>query len=293
LIELGDSGGPILQWIGDRWEQVGISSYVTYGCAAVGFPPVFTRLAYYNDWIESILNEDHHTSTAATTSGQTITYECDMKKVTCGCGIYDVLLTSSTIVGGEEAPLLSWPMIVSLRFNGTNKHSCVGTVLSHSHILTAAHCVENKSPWGISVVSGETDFSTGTEAPKIYQVDRIHVHFDYKDRTNDIAILHLTSPLNIAEKLFTAPTCLPRVDISIDVQQYPLNGTRLAMVGWRIMQENNSITPDMVQQAEVFVIDDNHPMCANLTIDSEKQFCAGNYRDGKGKAFFSSLFYKT
>ncbi|CAF3908646.1 unnamed protein product [Adineta steineri] len=33
----GDSGGPIFQWIGDRWEQIGISSYIEIGCAIKGY----------------------------------------------------------------------------------------------------------------------------------------------------------------------------------------------------------------------------------------------------------------
>ncbi|CAF5164927.1 unnamed protein product, partial [Rotaria magnacalcarata] len=48
----GDSGGPILQWKGTYWEQVGITSYGG-GCHHSDPLSIFTRLTYYFDWIES------------------------------------------------------------------------------------------------------------------------------------------------------------------------------------------------------------------------------------------------
>jgi secreted trypsin-like serine protease len=51
---VADSGGPILQWTGNYWEQVGIVSY-GYGCAAPGYPGIYTRLSYYYDWMNDIL----------------------------------------------------------------------------------------------------------------------------------------------------------------------------------------------------------------------------------------------
>ena len=54
---IGDSGGPIFQWTGQYWEQVGIVSY-GYGCAQPGFPGVYTRLSYYYHWVEAILERD-------------------------------------------------------------------------------------------------------------------------------------------------------------------------------------------------------------------------------------------
>lgn len=52
---VGDSGGPIFQWAGQYWEQVGIVSHGA-GCADAGYPGIYTRLSYYYDWINDILN---------------------------------------------------------------------------------------------------------------------------------------------------------------------------------------------------------------------------------------------
>lgn len=57
MSSIGDSGGPIFQWSGQYWEQVGIVSYGD-GCAQPGLPGVYTRLSFYYHWIEEILELD-------------------------------------------------------------------------------------------------------------------------------------------------------------------------------------------------------------------------------------------
>ncbi|CAM4988660.1 unnamed protein product, partial [Rotaria socialis] len=52
-----DSGGPIFQWTGLYWEQVGIVSHGK-GCALANSPGIYTRLSYYYDWMEEILKRD-------------------------------------------------------------------------------------------------------------------------------------------------------------------------------------------------------------------------------------------
>jgi secreted trypsin-like serine protease len=49
----GDSGGPIMAFISNRWQLVGITS-VGYGCAVPGHSGVYTRVAYYIPFIETV-----------------------------------------------------------------------------------------------------------------------------------------------------------------------------------------------------------------------------------------------
>ncbi|CAF3382821.1 unnamed protein product [Rotaria socialis] len=58
MLFIDDSGGPIFQWAGQYWEQVGIVSYGN-GCARPGQPGIYTRLSYYYDWINNILKNDN------------------------------------------------------------------------------------------------------------------------------------------------------------------------------------------------------------------------------------------
>ncbi|CAF1544966.1 unnamed protein product, partial [Adineta steineri] len=53
--EQGDSGGPILYWTGAYWEQQGIVGY-NFDCGRPGYPGTYTRLSYYWQWMEDILN---------------------------------------------------------------------------------------------------------------------------------------------------------------------------------------------------------------------------------------------
>jgi secreted trypsin-like serine protease len=49
----GDSGGPLMVNTNEGWQQVGIVSWGV-GCAADGFPGVYTRSALFTDWINEI-----------------------------------------------------------------------------------------------------------------------------------------------------------------------------------------------------------------------------------------------
>lgn len=49
----GDSGGPLVVNTNEGWQQIGIVSW-GIGCAAEGYPGVFTRSALFTDWINEI-----------------------------------------------------------------------------------------------------------------------------------------------------------------------------------------------------------------------------------------------
>jgi secreted trypsin-like serine protease len=53
---VGDSGGPIHQWVGDHWIQVGIVSFGRK-CAEADYPGVYTRLSFYHNWLYSNRNK--------------------------------------------------------------------------------------------------------------------------------------------------------------------------------------------------------------------------------------------
>ncbi|CAF4692843.1 unnamed protein product [Rotaria sp. Silwood1] len=293
---IGDSGGPIFQWIGNRWEQVGITSYFPNKCTRRGYPAVFTRLASYYDWIEWNINPYNYTtltstppSSSTTTTSQTsslvtitstterpsIRYRCN-RTVSCGCGLIDVLFISSEIVDSFDARAFSWTMIVSIRFNDTDQHSCTGTVLADQYILTSARCVQNQSLWKIIVASGV--YRLSNVPSRTYQVDRIHQHPHFRKRRNyfenDIALLHLTKPINTGISRLYTRACVPKINSLVDISQYPSNKTQLAIIGWKITKENQIYLSNTLQQAEIVVIDNKDPMCLKSNVDSNKQFCA-------------------
>ena len=215
-------------------------------------------------------------------------YSCN-KTAPCGCGESNVIISPSRIVGGEDAVPHSWPMIVSIRM-GEFEHTCGGTILSELFILTAAHCVVEKViPTNlfrnVEVAVGLHNRSASSAT--IRRVKRFHVHPNYNKETlvgeNDIAILELAQPLEIGLKFRTTRTCLPHGNSSIQLSQYPPNNTRLMVVGWGALKFMESKLPTILQQAQIFLIDNDYPTCKKIMTNGQSQLCAALYEGGKSE----------
>jgi hypothetical protein len=219
----------------------------------------------------------------------TAPYTCDKNTVPCGCGRTTVGI-NARIVNGENSIPDSWPMMVSLRKgHAPLVHSCGGTILSESYILTAAHCA-NDITTGITVenmtiAAGVYNLSQSDQI--IRQVDKIIIHPLWKELRReiqyDIAILHLAEPLDLTPNSSISRTCLPpRQNSREEIMQYPLNGTKLVTIGWGSL-ETFGIDPDILQQVTVSSIHHFDKICANTIRDPSIQFCAGLYQGGKGE----------
>ena len=65
---------------------------------------------------------------------------------------------ATRVVGGTDAQPHSWPWQVSLRVKVRGKlyHICGGSLISSTHVVTAAHCVvKNAAPSRYKVVVGK------------------------------------------------------------------------------------------------------------------------------------------
>jgi secreted trypsin-like serine protease len=294
---LAEVGGPLFQWIGDRWELIGIESYGMNGCPPIGYKGLFVRVAAYYDWIKSIVYPENITasSTVSETTEQISTtserpsfvYKCNTSS-SCGCSYSDVEFSRARIVGGRDAVEYSWSMIVSLRFYGTEEHSCAGTLLSSSYILTAAHCVDHfttADPTNITVVAGVTNRSD----PERYvrNIDRIYLHPNYTSSPNflnNIALLHVDRPFYFENNPVLAKTCVHRINSSIPMDVQPTeNGTRLVVIGWGAMRPGSFVVSDYLKQIQIYAIDDQDQICKDSISNTELQFCAGLYEGRKGK----------
>ncbi len=318
---IGDPGSPIFEWFKDRWQQVGIASY---GIDCVQFKNlgIYTRIIEYNDWIESIIKSCSVPSptppiptVTTTTTPPPITdmmttktgvntttkpvklpevYRCN-PALTCGCGSVPVVSTPARIVGGEKVVEYSWPMMVSLRFPKENIHWCGGTILSSSYILTAAHCAEwfGNSPEDPTISVGMTDL---TDIKQIRRtIDGIHIHPNYTGaqdgNRHDIALLHINQSLIMENKLFITRTCIHPLSPTVSNDQYIENGTRLMTIGWGAMDNIGGVRSNLLQQVEVYAIDNDDPICKNAMADSQTQFCAGLHEGGKGLFMNRSILH--
>ena len=249
--------------------------------------------------MESVFRTRNATTTSTTTATSTasvsttsaipsLVYECD-EDSPCGCSYANVAFAIGGSPLGEEAVDHSWSMIVSLRFGGSENHSCAGTLLSNSYILTAAHCVAHFSSAEAANITALIGVTNQLDEDRyIRSVDKIHLHTNYTgwpDFVNNIAVLHMNRRLHFEYNPVIAKTCVQRTNASIPSREQPTkNGTRLVIIGWGVMEPGNpSLLSAFLQQAHIYAIDQKSEICADKIINGDLQFCAGLSDDRQGQ----------
>jgi len=101
-------------------------------------------------------------------------------------------IPQTRIIGGTESTSQSYPWMVSLKSNG--QHFCGASLIDKQWVMTAAHCVEQETAGGVSVVVGEYNTEQADIGEQSRQVSQIIIHPQYGD-DNDIALLKLASPV--------------------------------------------------------------------------------------------------
>ena len=207
-----------------------------------------------------------------------------------GLGILVSLLNSmlSKIINGVEARPNSWPWLVSIGVQyrsatgvwRNRTHICGGTLISPSHVLTAAHCVEQKIddrfvPLTAMNPTLESFFILRigihdirlTRSNEQYRARRIYVHEKFISSTfeNDIAVIQLDRSVPKTQR--TSPICLP-------LRNAP-SGKRVTVAGWGTIAERSRVHSDVLRQANVNVLPSvNCRVYRDVHYDASKQLCA-------------------
>ncbi|XP_057713837.1 serine protease 56 [Corythoichthys intestinalis] len=155
---------------------------------------------------------------------------------------HNVTQPRSRIVGGSPAPPGSWPWLVNLQLDGGLM--CGGVLVESSWVVTAAHCFagsRSESYW--TAVVGEFDITKTDPGEQILKVNRIipHPKFNPKTFNNDIALVELTSPVVLSDRV--TPVCLPS-----GVE--PPTGSPCLVAGWGSLYEDGP-SADVVMEAKV------------------------------------------
>ncbi|KAF0875696.1 CTRC protein, partial [Crocuta crocuta] len=178
---------------------------------------------------------------------------------------------SARVVGGDNARPHSWPWQISLQYlkNSEWRHTCGGTLIASSYVLTAAHCISNTKTYRVAL--GKNNLAVNNEEGSVFaNVDTIFVHEKWNSFLvrNDIALIKLAEPVQLSDTIQVA--CLPEKD-SLLPQDYPCYVT-----GWGRLWTNGPIADELQQGLQPVV---NYATCSQNDwwggMVKETMVCAG------------------
>ncbi|XP_046602863.1 venom protease-like isoform X1 [Neodiprion virginianus] len=130
---------------------------------------------------------------------------------------------------------------------GKPKFFCGGALLSKTIVLTAAHCVTQRSPNMVRV--GELDMNSNTEPaePQDLRIESSTIHPDYSKprHYNDIAVVRLKTPVRYSE--YVRPICLPPDDGNL------YENAAVTLTGWGDVKSDGKASP-LLHKVEINVI---------------------------------------
>lgn len=130
-----------------------------------------------------------------------------------------------TATKATEARESEYPWQVSIQTKKDSYHYCGGSVIAPDIILTAAHCVDGYFPGDLSIEAGLLDLSKPSKYDQTRSVSRVITHESYGSGRNDIALIKLDAPFDLAASAgHIGPVCLPS-------QEYTLEDN-VTITGW-------------------------------------------------------------
>ncbi|XP_068623906.1 serine protease gd-like [Battus philenor] len=202
------------------------------------------------------------------------------------CGKVVMNKPNPLVVNGKPTLEGQWPWQIALYQAQTvdSKYICGGTLLTHLHIITAAHCVTRRESNRVvnkdtlTVYLGKHNLRTSVRGVQIRFVDQITVHPQYNasSYSHDAAILTLVEPVQYTE--YVRPICLwpdDQVELSNVIDK------KGSVVGWGF--DATGVATEELTLVEMPVVDQEtcirsySEFFAKFT--SQYTYCAG-YRDG-------------
>lgn len=181
----------------------------------------------------------------------------------CRCGERK----QTRIVGGEEAKINEFRMMVGLVDISIRQIKCGGALISNRHVLTAAHCIANQRTDNIGVIVGEHDVSSGTEsAAQGYVVQRFIIHplFTASNYDYDVAIVETTKEITFSD--IVGPACLPFKFVNTN-----FTGLKVTILGWGTLFPGGP-TSNVLRKVDLDIISQSTCRSYESTL-TDRQMC--------------------
>ena len=196
-----------------------------------------------------------------------------------GCGKQH-LSRNSRVVGGNDTYVGEFPWTVSIRKNGD--HHCGGVIIAKRWILTAAHCVQKRSPSNFIARIGEFNLNKPDYHSHDYSIEKVIIHNEYtgivKSNTvnkADIALLKTVEPIVFNE--YAWPVCVPSEEVNFENKE-------AVVVGWGKLSEKSDAYSEILQKVKLSIVDNQvcqkwyHSVGRMIPIH-DQVICAG-YKNG-------------
>ncbi|XP_065133809.2 trypsin-like isoform X1 [Paramisgurnus dabryanus] len=182
---------------------------------------------------------------------------------------------NTKIVGGEDASAGSWPWQVSLQSSTYGGHFCGGSLISHSWILSAAHCFTSVSTNTIVVYIGRQSQTDSNPNEMSSTVSQVFTHPSYSNLTenNDLALLRLSSPVVYSN--YIQPVCLAGTGSTVGA------GTLSWITGWGKVDPNSNQLPTILQEVDIPIVSESSCQNAYGPDITDNMICAGLSQGGK------------
>nr|XP_034963987.1 transmembrane protease serine 12-like [Zootoca vivipara] len=169
------------------------------------------------------------------------------------CGtrpLVDEASEEGRIVGGRDTEPGRWPWQVSLqvyRTNGRYSHVCAGSLIDYNSVLTAAHCVKNRTApelwravFGLHQLYGDKIHSISSRVMEI----RPHCRYTTRRHVNDIALFKLSQVITYSD--YIQPICLPSTPLLLS------DRNPCYISGWGLTEEKGK-PRNILQEAQLRV----------------------------------------